>query len=161
VRIYYARVIYCFIYITPPVFFIHCFNPTSMRYITSEHYESNIYIYIGLYNLFFFCLLFLYSVIWILCSLNPCSSWFCACLYQSCQNFHNISVNILCYLPNSTIIHGVQIGLLSYKVLSIVNQGEKLFSCTVSCLVFCLCVMRIFRFLRWSNMAELPARFLS
>lgn len=81
--------------------------------------------HIGLYNLFFCCLLFRYSVIWILCSLNPCSPWICACLYQYCQNLHNISVHILCYLPNSAIIHGVQIGLLSFKVLSIVNQGKK------------------------------------
>lgn len=117
--------------------------------------------YIGPYSLFFCSLLFLYSVIWILYSLNPCSPWFCTCLYQSCQNLHNISVNILCYLPNATIMHGVQIGLLSFKVLSIVNWGKKLFSCTVSCLVFCLCVTRILHFLRWSNTAELPAQFLS
>ena len=83
--------------------------------------------YIDLYNLFFCCLLFLYSVIWILCSLNPCSPWFSACLYQSCQNLHNIIVNVLCCLPNSTIIHGVQIGLLSFKVLSFVNRGGDYF----------------------------------
>ena len=92
--------------------------------------------YIGLYNLFFCCLLFLYSVIWILCSLKPCSRWFCACLCQSCQNLHNISVNILCYQPNFTIICGVQIGLLSFKVLSIVNWGGGYFHVQFSALSF-------------------------